>query len=59
MSGISLIEKNADYKYIEMAPKTYMTLVIPEKKSRSLSKGKPHSYGRKNEGLTTGCFGGQ
>ena len=48
MSGISLIEKNSDYKYIEMAPKTYMTLVIPEKKSRSLSKGKPHSLERVN-----------
>jgi hypothetical protein len=28
MAGLSLIENQADYKYIQMGPQSYMTLVI-------------------------------
>ena len=46
LAGLSLIENQADYKYLEMGPQSFMTLEIhPQANQRNRSKG-PRSKSR-------------
>lgn len=61
MAGLSLIENQADYKYIQMGPQSYMTLVIQQNRHKSATRSK--SRGALNRSNTHdknssafGCF---
>ena len=46
LSGISLIEKVTQYKYIEMGPQTYMTLMIPANENNGFGDDEEYPAGQ-------------
>jgi len=61
MAGLSLIDNAAQYKYIQMGPQSFMTVVIPKNKrpNRSKSRGlsRHDTYQGNNTCGTGGPFG--
>lgn len=62
LAGLSLIESQADYKYLQMGPQSFMTLVIePQANQRHRSRGtRSKSRGLRSntlEGQSSSAFG--
>lgn len=61
MAGLSLIENQADYKYIQMGPQSYMTLVIQQNRNKAAHRSKSRDLRRSNTNISNnhsafGCF---